>query len=63
MEECENIIKTFQLDKTPGNDEFSNVFWPPVGEMVIASCNEAYEVGELSNSQRQGVITLIEKTG
>ena len=67
MEECHNIIKTFQLGKTPGNDglpiEFYNTFWPSIGEMVLASFNEAYEVGEMSNSQRQGVITLIEKTG
>ena len=67
MEECQNIIKTFQLGKTPGNDglpiEFYNVFWSLIGKMVVESFNEAYEEGEMSNSQRQGVITLIEKTG
>ena len=67
MEECQNIIKTFQLSKTPGNDglpiEFYNVFWSSIGKMVVESFNEAYEEGEMSNSQRQGVITLIEKTG
>ena len=31
--------------------------------MVVESFNEAYEEGEMSNSRRQGVITLIEKTG
>ena len=34
IEECQNIIKTFQLGKTPGNDglpiEFYNVFWSSV---------------------------------
>ena len=54
MEECQNIIKTFQLGKTSGNDglpiEFYNVFWPSIGEMVVASFNEGYEVGETSNS-------------
>ena len=53
MEEC-HIIKTFQLGKTPGNDglsvEFYNTIWPSIGEMVVASFNEAYEVGEMSNS-------------
>ena len=67
MEECQNIIKTFQLGKTPGNDglpiEFYNVFWSSIGKMVVESFNEAYEEGEMSNSQRQGAITLIEKTG
>ena len=36
MEECQNIIKTFQLGKTPGNDglpvEFYNVFWSSLGK-------------------------------
>ena len=64
MEEYQNIIKTFQLGKTSGNDGLPiNVFWSSVGEMVVESFNEAYEVGEMSNSQRQGVITLIEKAG
>ena len=66
MEECQNIIKTFQLGKTPGNDglptEFYNVFWSSIGKMMVESFNEAEE-GEMSNSQRQGVITFIEKTG
>ena len=66
IEECQNIIKAFQLGKTPGNDglpiEFYNVFWSSIGEMVVESFNEAYDEGEMSNSQRQGVITLIEKT-
>ena len=58
IEECQNIIKTFRLGKTPGNDglpiEFYNVFWSSIGEMVVESFNEAYmyEEGEMSNSQR-----------
>ena len=64
-EECQNIIKTFQLGKTPGNDglpiEFYNVFWSSIGEMVVESFNEAYEVGEMSNSQRQGALHLSKK--
>ena len=55
IEECQNIIKTFKLGKTPGNDglpiEFYNVFWSSIGEMVVESFNEAYEDGEMSNSQ------------
>ena len=67
IDECQNIIKTFPLGKTPGNDglpiEFYNVFWPSIGELLVKCFNEAYERKEMSNSQRQGVITLIEKTG
>jgi len=50
-----------------GNDglpiEFYNVFWSSIGKMVVESFNEAYKEGEMSNSQRQGIITLIEKAG
>jgi len=39
--------------------------WTPICQLnfiiVVESFNEAYEEGEMSNSQRQGVITLIEK--
>ena len=46
IEECQNIIKTFKLGKTPGNDglpiEFYNVFWSSIGEMVVESFNKAY---------------------
>ena len=67
IEECQNIIKTFQLGKIPGNDglpiEFYNVFCSSIGEMVVESFNEAYKEGEMSYSLRQGFITLIEKTG
>jgi len=65
IDKCQNIIKTFPLRKTPGNDglpiEFYNVFWPSIGELLVKCFNEAYERKEMSNSQRQGVITLIEK--
>ena len=43
--------------------EFYNVFWPSIGELLVKCFNEAYERKEMSNSQRKGVITLIEKTG
>jgi len=66
IEECQKIVKTFQLGKTPGNDglptEFYYVFWSSIGEMVVESFNEAYEEGEMSNLQSR-VTTFIEKTG
>ena len=40
MEEGQNIIKTFQLGKTPRSD--GNVFWSSIGKMVVESFNEAY---------------------
>ena len=65
--ECFNTLKTFQKNKTPGNDgltvEFYLVFWPIVGKHLIDCFNYAHEHGELSNSQKQVVITLLEKKG
>ena len=65
--ECFNTLKTFQKNKTPGNDgltvEFYLVFWPLLGKHLIHCYNYAHEHGELSNSQKQAVITLLEKKG
>ena len=65
--ECFNTLKTFQKNKTPGNDgltvEFYLVFWPIVGKHLIDCFNYAHDHGELSNSQKQAVITLLEKKG
>jgi len=64
---CFNTLKTFQKNKTPGNDgltvEFYLVFWPLLGKHLIDCYNYAHEHGELSNSQKQAVITLLEKKG
>ena len=64
-EECQNVLKTFAIGKTPGNDgipiEFYNTFWPLISNTLINSFNEAFMKKEMSPSQRQAVITLIEK--
>ena len=63
--ECFNTLKTFQKNKTPGNDgltvEFHLVFWFLLGKHLIDCYNYASEHGKLSNSQKQAVITLLEK--
>ena len=55
------------MDKFPGNDgltvSFYKHFWPLIGKLVIESLNEGYENTELSESQKQSVITLISKPG
>ena len=67
IEECEKTLGSFQKGKTPGNDEipieFYKTFWPLIGEFVVNSFNEAYDNKEMSSSQRQAIITLIEKKG
>ena len=52
-------------NKTPGNDglskEFYEVFWNDVKITLLASTNDAFIKEELSTSQKQAVIKLIEK--
>ena len=63
--ECFKVLSTFENNKTPGNEgitiEFYKYFWPEIGTLLVDSLNYAYFHGELSNSQKQAVITLIEK--
>lgn len=65
--ECFSVLGTFPKNKTPGNDsltiEFYLVFWPLFGRLLVDSLNYVFEFGELSNSQKQAIITLIEKKG
>ena len=52
-------------NKSPGNDgftkEFYVCFWGELGSFLVRTLNFCHEVGELTSSQRQGVISLIEK--
>ena len=52
-------------DKCPGNDgltrEFYIQFYNIIENVFIQSVNHSHKVGELSSSQKQGVIALIEK--
>ena len=41
--------------------EFYKIFWSEVNSLVHESFQKAYELGQLSDSQRQGVINLIPK--
>ena len=65
IEECKKSLETFQNEKSPGEDgftvEFYKCFFELLGTDLVASLNAAYELGELSISQRRGVITLLPK--
>ena len=67
IEEGLAVLKTMKLNKSPGNDglsaEFYTTFWFQIGKDLVEALNEAYERGNLTASQKQGVITLIEKDG
>ena len=64
-EECRKALKDMAPNKTPGNDglpaEFYTKFWDSVGNIVVTSINEGHHKGEMSQTQRQGVINLHDK--
>ena len=59
------MFYSFQKNKLPGNDgltvEFYLTFWPLVGKCLVECLNFAHRHGELSTSEKQAMITLIEK--
>ena len=65
VDECHKVLKTFQNNKSPGNDgipaEFYKKFWTLFGSFMVNSFNKSYEEGELSASQKQAVISLLDK--
>lgn len=63
--ECFEVLNTMNDDKSPGNDgisvEFYKHFWSSLKPCMVQSFNYSYDNNCLSTSQRQAVITLIEK--
>jgi exonuclease III len=63
--ECEHVLNTFKNDKSPGNDgitaEFYKHFWGDICDTLVDSYNFSFEKGELSTSQKQAIITLLDK--
>ena len=66
-DECLESLKSMKLNKSPGNDgftvEFYLTFWPQLGGLLAEVFNESFGKGCLATSQKQGVITLLEKEG
>ena len=58
-------LKSFEKNKTPGNDgltiEFYLAFWDLVGECLADALTFAQEQGQLPTSHKQAMITLLEK--
>ena len=54
-------------DKNPGSYgftvEFYNFFWKDVGPFLLRSFNYALLIGELSITQKQGIISILPKAG
>ena len=58
-------LKNMSNNKSPGNDgvtkEFYKTFWEDLKKPMCASITKAFHRGELSHSQKQATIKLIEK--
>ena len=58
-------MKNLEADKTPGTDglpaDFYKVFWNDISDYLVNSINYAFGKGQLSVTQRQGIIKLIPK--
>ena len=52
-------------NKTPGSDglpaEFYKIFWNDIADLLLDSINYAYQTGQLSVSQKHGIVKLIPK--
>ncbi len=64
-DELLNALKNMKNEKSPGpsgyTTEFYKFFWRDLNKYLIKSLNLAYKRGELSISQKQGLITSIPK--
>ena len=61
VKECFDCLQSFENNRSPGNDgltiEYYNTFWNSIGNLLVDSLNYSYECSELSNTQKQDVIT------
>ena len=63
--EIKKVLINMKNGKSPGTDgytaEFYKFFWNDIGKFVLDSLNDSFTNGELSITQKQGLITLILK--
>ena len=66
-EECKQALESFDPGKTPGNDglpvEFYKTFRVSLDDYLTDVFNSSFEYEEMSNSQKQAIITLLDKKG
>ena len=64
-EEALNCLKNMKNNKSPGSDgftiEFFKFFWGDLGDFLVKAINNSFELGELSVTQKEGVIICIPK--
>ena len=59
--ECWEALNEMKNGKSPGNDGLTKEFYMCFFNQLIAALNESFTVGQLSTSQCQAIITLIDK--
>ena len=64
-EECKNALNQLHTNKSPGMDgftvEFYKAFWNDIKNCLFDSIAFSFNICKLTDSQYQGVITLIPK--
>ena len=65
LNEASKTLFNMKSNKSPGSDDFTaeffKVFWKKLGNFVVRSINYAYTSGNLSVTQKQGIITCLPK--
>ena len=65
LEEAGKALQKMQNGKSPGSDgfgaEFFKFFWKKVGPFVVRALNDGFKDGEMSATQKEGLITCIPK--
>ena len=65
LTELTKSLKNMSNNRSPGSDgftpEFFKVFWKQLGDFILRSVNYGFQKGELSITQREGIITCIPK--
>ena len=66
-QECVKAIKEMKNQKSPGSDgittEFYKLFWNEIKEHFLKSINFSFQKQELTELQKQSIITLLPKPG
>ena len=65
FQQASQTLTIMKNNRSPGSDgygaDFFKVFWNKIGHFVVKSINYGYEKGELSVTQKEGIITVIPK--
>ena len=65
IQEAGTALKNLKYEKSPGTEGFGaelfKCFWKQLGPFIVRALNKAFEDGELSTTQKEGIITCIPK--